>query len=74
VYTGNEIGILLASWVWQKFAAAHPDVPANKCAMLNTTVSSKMLSAMAEKEGFYYDVRTSLQSHYNNASLQQTRR
>lgn len=55
VFTGNEIGILLAHWVWQKFSAAHPEVPVDKCVMLNTTVSSKMLSAMAAKEGFHYD-------------------
>jgi len=55
VFTGNEIGILLAHWIWCKFPPTQPTVPSSKWAMLNSTVSSKMLAAMAEKEGFYYD-------------------
>eukprot|EP01090_Pellita_catalonica_P017368 TRINITY_DN5225_c0_g1_i1.p1 TRINITY_DN5225_c0_g1~~TRINITY_DN5225_c0_g1_i1.p1 ORF type:complete len:350 (+),score=81.15 TRINITY_DN5225_c0_g1_i1:577-1626(+) len=55
VFTGNETGILLARWIWEKERAAHPDFPVDKIAMLNTTVSSKMLKAMADKEGFRYE-------------------
>jgi len=60
IFTGNEIGILLAWWVWDQFRTHHPDTDPAKCVMLNTTVSSKMLSAMAKKEGFKYDVSYSL--------------
>jgi phosphomannomutase len=54
IFTGNEIGILLADWVWKN--RPQKDTPTSKYAMLNTTVSSKMIKAMAEKEGFYYEV------------------
>ncbi|KAL6077659.1 Phosphoglucomutase [Balamuthia mandrillaris] len=55
IFNGNQIGILLAHWVWQEFHKRHPDVPAELCVMLNTTVSSKMLAAMAVKEGLIYE-------------------
>eukprot|EP01116_Phalansterium_solitarium_P023725 TRINITY_DN8464_c0_g1_i1.p2 TRINITY_DN8464_c0_g1~~TRINITY_DN8464_c0_g1_i1.p2 ORF type:complete len:588 (-),score=211.57 TRINITY_DN8464_c0_g1_i1:188-1951(-) len=55
VFNGNEIGILLAHWCWSQYKAAHPDVVPGKCSVLNSTVSSKMLRAMAEKEGLYYE-------------------
>eukprot|EP00798_Chlamydomonas_sp_ICE-L_P020798 gene20797-27631_t len=43
-FSGNEIGILLASWV-----------EAGKCAVLASTVSSKMLSKLAEVEGLHFE-------------------
>lgn len=75
IFTGNEIGILLAWWVWDQYHTAHPDVDPAKCVMLNSTVSSKMLSAMAKKEGIKYDVRAyyrlllpcSLRSSFDNS-------
>jgi phosphoglucomutase len=62
VFTGNEIGIMLGSWVWTEYQKKNPDVDPSKCCMLNTTVSSKMLSAMAAKEGIYYEVSLSVRS------------
>eukprot|EP01114_Cavostelium_apophysatum_P020958 TRINITY_DN7176_c0_g1_i1.p1 TRINITY_DN7176_c0_g1~~TRINITY_DN7176_c0_g1_i1.p1 ORF type:complete len:607 (-),score=197.81 TRINITY_DN7176_c0_g1_i1:64-1842(-) len=55
IFTGNEIGILLAHWVWTQYKKAHKDVVPAKCAVINSTVSSKMLKALAAKEGLYYD-------------------
>jgi phosphomannomutase len=55
VFSGNEIGIMLAAWTWQEHRRERPDEPPERSAMLNTTVSSKQLAAMAAKEGFYYE-------------------
>jgi len=60
VFTGNEIGILFADWVWSNFHRLHPTVEPAKCAVLNSTVSSKFLKALAEKEGLHYQVCLSL--------------
>jgi len=57
IFNGNELGILFADWVWQQYKAANPGAISNRIVVLNTTVSSKMLSALAKKEGLYYEVR-----------------
>lgn len=54
VFNGNEIGILFASWIWSCFIKANPSADRSKCAMISTAVSSKMMKAMAEKEGFQF--------------------
>jgi len=54
VFTGNEIGALLAYWSWFNFRARNPSVDPAKCLVINSTVSSKFLKAMADKEGFQY--------------------
>lgn len=54
VFNGNEIGILFASWVWTSFVKANPKADRSKCAMISTAVSSKMIKAMAQKEGFQF--------------------
>jgi len=54
VFNGNEIGILLASWVWTCFLKQNPKADRSRCAMISTAVSSKMIRAMALKEGFQY--------------------
>mmetsp|Transcript_20536 Transcript_20536/g.28815 ORF Transcript_20536/g.28815 Transcript_20536/m.28815 type:complete len:593 (-) Transcript_20536:421-2199(-) len=54
IFTGNEIGILLAHWVWTQYQAKHKPDPA-QCAVLNSTVSSKMLRSLAQKEGLIYE-------------------
>lgn len=58
VFNGNEIGALLGWWMWHNFKlqnkellASKPDV-LSKVYMLYSTVSSHILKAMAEKEGF----------------------
>lgn len=48
-FTGNQMGALLASHVLETY---HGDK--SKLAMLASTVSSRMLAVMAEKEGFYF--------------------
>ncbi len=68
IFNGNEIGSLFASWLWQSWCREHPDgdrsmsvagsnaVPLSypgKCAMLTTNVSSRLIKAMADVEGFH---------------------
>ena len=48
-FTGNQIGVLLGSYVFE----THPGAK-DKLAMLASTVSSRMLAAMAQKEGFIF--------------------
>eukprot|EP00824_Muranothrix_gubernata_P014137 TRINITY_DN29266_c0_g1_i1.p1 TRINITY_DN29266_c0_g1~~TRINITY_DN29266_c0_g1_i1.p1 ORF type:complete len:602 (-),score=142.18 TRINITY_DN29266_c0_g1_i1:44-1753(-) len=52
---GNETGALLAWWTFASYLQAHPGVDVSKLAMLASTVSSKMLKAMAKMEGFYFE-------------------
>lgn len=47
--TGNQMGILLASYVLETYSQDK-----SKLAMLASTVSSRMLAAMAKKEGFHF--------------------
>ncbi|XP_029837444.2 phosphoglucomutase-2 [Ixodes scapularis] len=54
VFTGNEIGSLLGWWLWRCFREKNPDVPAKNAYMISSTVSSKILSAIAAKEGFNF--------------------
>ncbi|KAF2244573.1 hypothetical protein BU26DRAFT_522384 [Trematosphaeria pertusa] len=50
-FTGNELGILLASYLFERYPKSKPR---EKLAMLASTVSSRMLLALAKKEGFHY--------------------
>jgi phosphomannomutase len=52
VFTGNQIGSMLAEWTWRQHAA-RGGVGA-QCFMLSTAVSSKMLQAMARVHGFAF--------------------
>eukprot|EP00466_Bigelowiella_natans_P001300 jgi/Bigna1/89414/estExt_fgenesh1_pg.C_490011 len=55
MFSGNEIGILLADWQWTQFKKANPSKKDfSDIYMLNSTVSSKMLRAYAAAEGFQY--------------------
>jgi len=49
-FTGNQLGVLLASHVLQAYTKSK-----EKLAMLSSTVSSRMLAVMAEKEGFHHE-------------------
>ncbi|KAJ2157990.1 hypothetical protein GGF46_004106 [Coemansia sp. RSA 552] len=51
-FTGDQLGAILAAYVLE-MAVAQGITPA-KLAMVNSTVSSRMLEAMAEKDGFHY--------------------
>lgn len=55
VFTGDEIGMLLAHWLYTQYVRTHPTFPKEKLVVLNTAVSSKMLEAFAEKEGLHYE-------------------
>ncbi|KAI3402877.2 hypothetical protein KGF56_004338 [Candida oxycetoniae] len=50
--TGNEIGFLFAMYVLENIGSSENDL--SKVCMLNSTVSSQILKAMAEKDGFHY--------------------
>ncbi|GMH46380.1 hypothetical protein TrRE_jg12138 [Triparma retinervis] len=53
VFKGDQIGVLLGHWMWESFGRNAP--AGTKCAMLASAVSSKMLKAVAEKEGFLFE-------------------
>lgn len=53
-FSGNEIGALLAHWTWTQWRARNPAKDPSSAAMLASAVSSKMLAAMAAKEGFVF--------------------
>lgn len=58
IFNGNEIGALLGWWMWDNFKRAHKSSFENdkdfakNAYMLYSTVSSSVLSSIAEKEGF----------------------
>lgn len=54
VFTGNEIGALLGWWSVQCFKRQFPEENLDNCYMLASTVSSKILRAMAKVEGFHF--------------------
>ncbi|KAG9351886.1 hypothetical protein JZ751_023137, partial [Albula glossodonta] len=56
VFTGNELAALLGWWMLFNWRETHPD-PADtqRVCMLATTVSSKILKAFAEMEGFQFE-------------------
>lgn len=54
VFTGNETGALLSWWLWHCFRSRNTEVPASDVYMISSTVSSKILQAIASKEGFNF--------------------
>lgn len=54
VFTGNEIGTLLGWWALENCKLQWPEKDLKDCYMLASTVSSKMLRAMAKAEGFNF--------------------
>eukprot|EP00708_Paratrimastix_pyriformis_P002419 GAFH01001165.1.p2 GENE.GAFH01001165.1~~GAFH01001165.1.p2 ORF type:complete len:606 (+),score=304.84 GAFH01001165.1:187-1818(+) len=54
-FTGDEIGTLLAVWLWNKWRDAHRDADTSKVAFLNSAVSSKALRAVAQTEHCHYE-------------------
>ncbi|KAA6429978.1 MAG: phosphoglucomutase 2 [Trebouxia sp. A1-2] len=55
IFSGNEIGILLAHWLWCCWRRDHMDNDPACVVMLASAVSSKMLQAMAQEERFKFD-------------------
>ncbi|KAJ9648978.1 hypothetical protein H2201_002059 [Coniosporium apollinis] len=51
--TGNQLGILLASHIFDTWRFLHSEI--EKLAMLASTVSSQMLAVMAKTEGFHFE-------------------
>ncbi|XP_023232490.1 phosphoglucomutase-2-like [Centruroides sculpturatus] len=54
VFTGNEIGALLGAWLWYAFEEKKTNIPASDVYMISSTVSSKILKAIASKKGFNF--------------------
>ncbi|KAG5460988.1 MAG: phosphoglucomutase 2-like 1, isoform CRA_b [Olpidium bornovanus] len=62
IFSGNQIGVMLASYIWKNWKASNgdggqcdPDFRRkHKVAMLASAVSSKMLERMAQVEGFHF--------------------
>ncbi|KAJ7929358.1 hypothetical protein B0H13DRAFT_947180 [Mycena leptocephala] len=52
VFTGDQLGTLFAAQALERYKASGK--PVEKLAMVASTVSSKMIEAMAEKEGFKF--------------------
>ncbi|XP_056135505.1 phosphoglucomutase-2 [Lampris incognitus] len=56
VFSGNELGALLGWWMFSCWKRQNPDPAAVKNVyMLASTVSSKILRAIAVKEGFHFE-------------------
>ncbi|XP_077157779.1 phosphopentomutase [Paroedura picta] len=56
VFSGNQLGALLGWWIFTCWKKQNPDPAALKDAyMLSSTVSSKILRAIALKEGFHFE-------------------
>ncbi|XP_078457241.1 phosphopentomutase [Lampetra planeri] len=58
VFTGNEVGALLGWWLfycWKERSPPGTRTPLDRISMLSSTVSSKILRAIAHKEGFHFE-------------------
>ncbi|KAF2876562.1 hypothetical protein BDV95DRAFT_561054 [Massariosphaeria phaeospora] len=51
IFTGNQLGILIGAYLFDRYPASKPR---EKLAMLASTVSSRMLHALAETSGFHF--------------------
>jgi phosphomannomutase len=54
IFTGNEIGVLLGHWEYTQFMKKNPQADKKKLYFIASTVSSKMLEAIAKKEGLNF--------------------
>lgn len=64
VFSGNETGALLGWWIFTCWKNQKQDPSAIKDVyMLSSTVSSKILRAIALKEGFHFEVNCCVESH-----------
>jgi len=54
IYNGNEIAVLLSNWYFTNYMAANAECDKSKLCMIASTVSSKYLQSMADKEGFVF--------------------
>jgi phosphoglucomutase len=51
VFSGNQLGALIGAYLFERYPSSKPR---DKMAMLASTVSSRMLAALAKKEGFKF--------------------
>lgn len=51
IFTGNQLGVLIGSYLLDRYPSSKPR---EKLAMLASTVSSRMLAALAQQEGFSF--------------------
>ncbi|CAO2654267.1 Nn.00g110000.m01.CDS01 [Neocucurbitaria sp. VM-36] len=51
LFTGNQLGVLLGAYLYERYPSSKPR---EDLAMLASTVSSRMLAALAKKEGFHF--------------------
>jgi len=66
VFSGNEIGVLLGYWAMKRYSQNSGDP--KTAAVIASVVSSRMLRAVAQKEGFqYYDTLTGFKHIGNKA-------
>lgn len=56
MFSGNELGVLLGWWMIHTYRVSNPQADLSNAYMLASTVSSKILAAMARKEGFNFEV------------------
>lgn len=54
IFTGNDIGLLLGHWELTQYLHAHPDADKTQLYFVASTVSSKMLRAVAHAEGLNF--------------------
>uniref|UniRef100_A0A1B0CBD0 Phosphoglucomutase/phosphomannomutase n=2 Tax=Lutzomyia longipalpis TaxID=7200 RepID=A0A1B0CBD0_LUTLO len=54
VFTGNELGVLLGWWAIECYKKVHSTTKLSDCYLLTSTVSSKMLAAVARAEGLQF--------------------
>ncbi|GFY60974.1 phosphoglucomutase-2 [Trichonephila inaurata madagascariensis] len=67
VFTGNEVGALLGSWLWKTLSDDVKKNPSN-CCMVSSAVSSKILRSISEVEGFaFYETLTGFKWMANKA-------
>lgn len=57
VFTGNELAALFGWWMFDCWKKNKPNADVKNVYMLATTVSSKILKAIALREGFHFEVR-----------------
>ncbi|RLN06350.1 hypothetical protein BBO99_00008133 [Phytophthora kernoviae] len=55
IFTGNEIGVLLGCWELEQYLRLHPDCDHKQLYFVASTVSSKMLRAVAQAEGLNFE-------------------
>nr|CDS23113.1 phosphoglucomutase 2 [Echinococcus granulosus] len=55
ILSGNELATLLGWWMWTNWRKRNPHADLSKVYMIASTVSSKILRAIAQKEGFNFE-------------------